>query len=123
MGYQHRYQQFPPGAEKFMAALVKEEQPAISAITEIELLCWRTADEKDLEVLHNFISDALVIELELPIKLKTAELRKAYRIKLPDAVIAATALIYDLTLLSRNLSDFDGIDGDGLKVINPWEKE
>ncbi|MGH2644202.1 MAG: type II toxin-antitoxin system VapC family toxin, partial [Chitinophagaceae bacterium] len=114
-------QQFPPGAEKFMAALVKEEQPAISAITEIELLCWKTNDEKDLEVLHNFISDALVFELEQPIKLKTAELRKAYRIKLPDAVIAATALIYDLTLLSRNLSDFGGIEG--LKVVNPWDSE
>lgn len=102
-----------------MAVLVKEEQPAISAITEIELLCWKTADEKDLVVLHNFINDAWVFELEQLIKLKTAELRKAYRIKLPDAVIAATALIYDLTLLSRNLSDFGGIDG--LKVVNPWD--
>jgi predicted nucleic acid-binding protein len=114
-------QQFPVGAEKFMDALVKEGQPVISAITEIELLCWKTADEKDLEVLHNFISDAMVIELEQPVKLKTAELRKAYRIKLPDAIIAATALIYDLTLLSRNLSDFGGIEV--LKVINPWDNE
>ncbi|HOA38764.1 MAG TPA: hypothetical protein PLQ32_13250 [Flavihumibacter sp.] len=53
-------QQFPPGAEKFMDDLVKDEQPVISAITEIELLCWKTAAEKDLEVLHNFINDALV---------------------------------------------------------------
>jgi len=75
--------------------------------------------EKDLKVLHNFISDALVIELELPIKLKTAELRKAYCIKLPDAVIAATALTYGLILLRRNLSDFGGIEG--LKVVNPWD--
>lgn len=73
-----------------------------------------------MEVLNNFISDALVIELEQPIKLKTAEIRKAYRVKLPDAIIAATALIYDLTLLSRNLSDFSSISG--LKIINPWDK-
>lgn len=113
-------QQFPPQAEKFMDDLVKEEQPVISAITEIELLCWKTATEKDLEVLHNFIKDALVIELEQPIKLKTADIRKTHRIKLPDAIIAATALVYDLTLLSRNTADFTNIDG--LKIINPWDK-
>jgi predicted nucleic acid-binding protein len=113
-------QQFPPGAEKFMDDLLKDEQPVISAITEIELLCWKTATEKDLEVLLNFINDALVIELEQPIKLKAADIRKAYTIKLPDAIIAATALIYDLTLLSRNTSDFGDING--LKIINPWDK-
>jgi predicted nucleic acid-binding protein len=113
-------QQFPPGAEKFMDDLVKDQQPVISAITEIELLCWKTATEKDLEVLHNFINDALVIELEQAIKLQTAEIRKAHRIKLPDAIIAATALVYDLTLLSRNTSDFSGING--IKIISPWEQ-
>ena len=61
-----------------------------------------------------------MIELQQPIKLKTAELRKAYRIKLPDAIIAATALVYDLTLLSRNIADFSNING--IKIVNPWEK-
>ncbi len=112
-------QQFPESAEKFIDNLLKEEQPAISSITEIELLCWRTATEKDLDLLRNFITDVLVIELEQPIKFKAAELRKAYRIKLPDAIIAATAIIYDLTLLTRNIEDFKNIPG--LKVINPWE--
>jgi predicted nucleic acid-binding protein len=113
-------QQFPPGAERFIDNLLRDEQPAISAITEIELLCWKAASENDMQVLHSFINDALVIELEQPIKFKTAELRKGYKIKLPDAIIAATALIYNLTLLSRNISDFDNIDG--LKLINPWDK-
>lgn len=40
-----------------MDDLLKDEQPVISAITEIELLCWKTATEKDLEVLHNFITE------------------------------------------------------------------
>ena len=113
-------QQFPKNAEKFIDDLLKEEQPVISAITEIELLCWKAATKKDLDVLNNFINDALVIELEQPIKLKTAEIRKAYRVKLPDAIIAATALVYDLTLLSRNLSDFSSISG--LKIVNPWDR-
>ena len=113
-------QQFPPGAEKFIDDLIKDEQPVISAITEIELLCWKTATEEDLELLNNFINDAFVIELEQAIKIKTAGLRKNHNIKLPDAIIAATALVYDLTLLSRNVADFTNING--LKIINPWDK-
>ena len=112
-------QQFPPSAEKFMDDLVNKASPVISAITEIELLCWKSATEKDLEVLHSFIEDALVIELEQPIKYKTADLRKKHVIKLPDAIIAATALVYELTLISRNVSDFNNIDG--LQLINPWD--
>ncbi|MDY0078509.1 MAG: type II toxin-antitoxin system VapC family toxin [Bacteroidales bacterium] len=112
-------QQFSPSAEKFMDKLVNEARPVISSITEIELLCWKTATEKDLEVLHNFIDDALVIELEQPIKYKTADIRKKHKIKLPDAIIAATALVYELTLVSRNISDFKNIEG--LQLINPWD--
>ncbi|AYD47320.1 type II toxin-antitoxin system VapC family toxin [Arachidicoccus soli] len=112
-------EQFPPNAEKFMDSLLQNGQPVISAITEIELLCWKTATEKDIIVLQNFINDALVIELEHSIKLKTAEIRKSYKIKLPDGIIAATALVYNLNLVTRNLDDFKNIDG--IKLINPWE--
>ena len=99
-------QQFPPVAEKFIDGLLKNEPPVLSAITEIELLCWKTADEKDIEVLKNFIEDSLIIELEQPIKLKAAEIRKQNNIKLPDAIIAATAIIHDLTLITRNTKRF-----------------
>lgn len=112
-------QQFSPSAEKFMDDLLKEARPVISAITEIELLCWKSATVKDLEVLQNFIGDAVVIELEQPIKYKTADIRKKHKIKLPDAIIAATSIVYDLTLVSRNISDFKTIEG--LQLINPWD--
>jgi predicted nucleic acid-binding protein len=111
-------QQFPPNAEKFMDESLKDAQPCISTITEIELLCWKTAIEKDLEVLRDFISNTLVIELERPIKLKTADIRKEHKIKLPDAVIAATAVIYDLILITRNVSNFKNILE--LKIIDPY---
>ncbi|MGB9578078.1 MAG: PIN domain-containing protein, partial [Halothiobacillaceae bacterium] len=35
-----------------------------------------------------------------------------------DAQIAAIALAHNLTLATRNVSDFEGIDG--LAVVNPW---
>ncbi|MEZ4684712.1 MAG: type II toxin-antitoxin system VapC family toxin [Bacteroidia bacterium] len=113
-------QLFPPSAETFIDNILAESQPVISAITEIELLCWRNASEQDMAVLQNFINDVWVVELEQAVKLKTAEIRKAHRIKLPDAIIAATALVHDLTLITRNVSDFNGIEG--LVVINPFEE-
>jgi hypothetical protein len=102
-------QQFPPAAEKFIDDSLEFYQPCISAITEIELLCWKAATEKDIEVIRDFINDALVIELENSIKLKTAEIRKYNKIKLPDAIIAASAIVYELTLITRNTSDFKNI--------------
>ena len=113
-------QQFPPHAEKYIDDLLTVSLPCISAITEIELLCWRTPTRDSQEVLNNFINDALVIELERPIKIKTAEIRKQNKIKLPDAIIAATAIVHKCSLLTRNMADFKGITG--IKLINPWDK-
>jgi predicted nucleic acid-binding protein len=111
-------QQFPSQAEKFIDDTLKESQPFISVITEIELLCWKTDREKDLEILRNFIDNALVIiELDRSIKLKTEDIRKQHKIRLPDAIIAATALAYDLVLLTRNTSDFKNIPN--LKILDP----
>ncbi len=84
------------------------------------MLCWKTARENDMKILHDFINDSLVIELEQSIKIKTAEIRKKHSIKLPDAIIAATALVYNLILITRNIEDFKSISG--LSTINPWEK-
>ncbi len=110
--------QFSPQAEKFIDELLEKEKPLISAITEIELLCWNSAAEKDMELIHGFINDIEVIELEQPIKIKTVEIRKKYKVKLPDAIIAATALVYNLTLITRNISDFKKIEG--LEAIDPY---
>ena len=103
--------QLPIAAEKFIDDMLQQDLPIISAITEIELLCWKAATRKDEEVLHSFVNDSFVIELEQPIKLRTANIRKQYKIKLPDAIIAATALVYNLTLITRNSTDFKNIEG------------
>ena len=40
---------------------------------------------------------------------------------LADCIIAATALEYHLTLATRNIADFDDIEG--LQIINPWDHQ
>jgi predicted nucleic acid-binding protein len=109
--------QFPERAEAFIMRSLKEGQPCVSAITEIELLCWNKASQKDLDTIHSFITDAMIIELEPDIKIKAAEIKKIHKLKLPDAIIAATALVYELTLITRNTKDFSNIPN--LKIIDP----
>ncbi len=83
-------------------------------------MCWKNATPEDLITLNSFIKDSMVFELEQPVIIKTVEIRKKYKIKLPDAIIAATALTQNLVLLSRNVSGFKQIDG--LNLINTWEQ-
>lgn len=91
-------QQFPLQSEKLIDELLKDSGPAISVITEIELLCWKTPFENDLKVLNNFIEEAFVIELDRDIKLKTAEIRKVHKVKLPDAVIVLPRQLWFMML-------------------------
>jgi predicted nucleic acid-binding protein len=86
----------------------------------MELLSWANANDAQLVVLQEYVSSSFEFSLDEPVILQAITLRKAYNIKLPDAIIAATALIHDLTLLTRNVGDFNKIEG--LKVINPHEK-
>ncbi len=91
--------QFSASAEEFIDHILEHFSPAISVITEIELLCWKTARERDLEVLHDFIKEITVFELDGPIKFETIKIRRSHGVKIPDAIIAATALVHGLTLI------------------------
>ena len=99
--------------------LFSVEQPKISVITQIEVFGFPGIDRKEEKLLNDFVSIAFIHPVDMRIAMKTIEIKKKTRVKLPDALIAATALIHGLVLISRNVSDFNKIAG--LKVINPHE--
>jgi len=84
---------------------------SLSVIVRMELLSWKKATMQHLQVLHQFINSCKVYNLDEPVILKAIELRKNYPIKLPDAIIASTAITYNLILVTRNLADFKRIEG------------
>lgn len=112
-------QQLTPSAETFLDDILSISRPTISVITEIELLCWNTITERDATLVRRFLDECLVVELTKDIKHKTATIRKSKKIKLPDAIIAATASIGNFQLLTRNVSDFNTVEG--LTLINPFD--
>ena len=88
----------------FMDKVMRSDSP-ISIITRIELLSW-TSDAFSELIIKDFISDTEILPLTEGIILKTIEIRRKTTVKLPDAIIAATAIVHNLILVSTNDRDF-----------------
>lgn len=74
----------------------------ISAITELELLSFHGLDDAQKSWLNVFLSDIGIIELDGLVKEHTVRLRREHRLRLPDAIIAASAQVRDATLLTND---------------------
>ncbi|WP_158856354.1 PIN domain-containing protein [Lunatibacter salilacus] len=77
------------------------------------------AEDAKLEILNQFVSESVEFNLAESVIVKAIELRKTYKAKLPDAIIVASALVHDLTSLTKNMADFNKIEG--LNMINPHD--
>ena len=89
----------------------------ISFITRIEVLVYNPSEASVKLTISSILEASSELSMSEEILLKTVEIRRKAKIKLPDAVIAATAIIHNLTLLSDNDSDF--LKVGKLKYINP----
>jgi len=87
----------------------------LSLISKIELLCW----DEESSLIENFIDDSIILPISDEIVVKTIEIRRKYKTKLPDAIIAATAIIYNCKLITGNENDFRKIEE--LSFINPFK--
>ncbi len=108
----------PEVALSFMDRVV-DEDCRVSFITKIELLVWNAPNPTEIEIRKEFISGATVYYINDSIINQAIKIRKDTNIKLPDAIIAATAMIYDCTLLSDNDIDFNKVIPLGLNYLNP----
>lgn len=88
-----------------------------SIISKIELLGFNQSESDDRQA-RLLLSSLRELELTSTIAEQTIQIRKIRKLKLPDAVIAATAIVSNLTIITRNTSDFDQIVG--LNYINPF---
>lgn len=105
----------PMNGRIFMHSIV-DSVAQISVISEIETLGFQ-GSPAEMTLIDEFVKVANVLPLDRATVNQTIFLRKSYKIKLPDAIIAATALIHGLTLITRDSGDFSKIEG--LKTIDP----
>ncbi|WP_426669824.1 type II toxin-antitoxin system VapC family toxin [Mucilaginibacter sp. McL0603] len=104
----------PEAGRKFLSAI----KPVISIITQIEIFGSKHITPEEYDKLKRFIDIATIYPIDEGVALATIDLRLQYSIKLPDALIAATAIHYDLKLVTRNVSDFKL---KNLDIINPYK--
>ncbi len=91
--------------------LLKEhlDELYISVITECEVLALPKLSIEEINNIEQFIKLFKVINLDSKIAQKAAEIKRKYSIKIGDALIAATVIINDYTLITRNIDDFKNI--------------
>lgn len=80
----------------------------VSFITEIELLGSFSISKTKKSLLNDILKDCEIFEMNDTIKQMCIKLRQQYKIKIPDAIIAATAIIYKVPLITSD-RDFEKI--------------
>jgi predicted nucleic acid-binding protein len=99
------------GHRRFLAG---RDEVNVSTITRAELFAGRSTEESRVRRL-------LAAMTEIPVDTAIAErggrLRRVATVRLPDALIAATAIEHGLTLVTRNPRDFGSVRG--LRIRTP----
>ncbi|MBU4298744.1 type II toxin-antitoxin system VapC family toxin [Patescibacteria group bacterium] len=105
-------------ADKKVVSFLESNREAIfylPSIVAVEFLSYPLIDQETITKFRLFVSQTVVINLDLRIAELSAELRRIYKIKLADAVIAATAISTNSYLVTRDIKDFKKIKG--LKLL------
>jgi toxin FitB len=97
---------------------IAEHAPAVSAVSYVEVLGYHQLAEEDRRRLEAFFASATVLELTKPVLNQAVKLRQTRKMTLGDALVAGTALVYQLTLVTRNTKDFAWIPN--LQLLDPF---
>ena len=93
-----------------LASPLPDGQYSISVITEIELLSFPGLSDGEELRIRNLLQSLVQIDLTAIVRDETVRLRRNYRLKIPDAIIAASALTQQAVLLTNDLS-FASVEG------------
>jgi len=99
------------------ASLISSGKVSISLISRIELLSYPGANTDGQVILRKFADSLVTFGIDDAVVERTIIIRKSNRLKLPDAFIAATAMVRDLALITADRKDFGKVEG--LTVVVP----
>lgn len=90
------------GGNSKVTNLINNTAHFISEITEIELLGFHGLGKQDEKIIKDYLSNVFIIGLNSVIKNLAISFKKEYKLKTIDAVIAASAVHFDLPLLTAD---------------------
>jgi toxin FitB len=100
-----------------LRALIVTHAPAVSAVTVVEVLGYHKLTDPERTFFEAFFHAADVLPISEAVITHAVTLRQQRKMTLGDSLIAATALVHDLELLTRNVDDFSWVPN--LRVRNP----
>lgn len=92
------------GGNSKITSLIDNTAHFISEISEIELLGFHGLGKQDEKIIKDYLSNVFIIGLNSVIKSQAISLKKDYRLKTIDAIIAASAVHFDLPLITADKS-------------------
>jgi hypothetical protein len=90
------------GGDSRIAEVLEGQVVHVSFVTELELLGYPGISNEEEKLIHDFLDDCVVIDVNNQIKDGTVQFRRKYGLKLPDGIIAATAYYLGIPLLSAD---------------------
>ena len=103
----------------FLREFIRKHAPVASIISYIEVVGYDKLSEEQKRYFEEFFDITLVLSISDAVAKKAIALRQQRKISLGDSVIAATAIVYGHTLVTRNTDDFKWIPE--LTLLNPFE--
>ena len=98
---------------------ISEHSPRVSAISYVEVLGYHQLGDQQRQYFERFFQAARVLPISQAVLDQAVTLRQQRRMTLGDAIIAGTALVHGLTLVTHNTADFTWIGG--LSLLDPLE--
>jgi predicted nucleic acid-binding protein len=100
---------------------IADHAPAVSAVSYVEVLGYHQLDNEERQYVEAFFRLAQVLPLSQAVLDQAVALRQKRKMSLGDALVAGTALVHGLALVTRNVGDFQWIQG--LSLLNPFDEE
>src|ERR1700761_7041906 len=88
--------------DETLSTFLQDKEGYVSVITELELIGYPDIITKELNQIKKFLADCTIINISDEIKEIYVSVRKQYRLKLGDAMAAATAIYLDLPFISAD---------------------
>jgi toxin FitB len=104
---------------EFLREFIAENSPYVSALSYLEVLGYHQLNDEDKTYFEEFFNASQILPVSQAIIEQAVRLKQIKKMSLGDAIIAGTALVYNLTIVTRNIDDFRWINE--FKLLNPFD--
>lgn len=104
-------------AYAYLRPLLKDPDTRVSAISKLEVLGFHRLDQSSRRYFDGVFAAIPQFDIDQLVLNEAIKLRQQRKMSVGDAIIGATALLFQLELYTRNTTDFSWIPG--LVMVNP----